>query len=168
MNPHLAQHTRLSKPQTPAATHQTATLMRRLSAAFYEAALVFGIYFVPAYLFLSITQTRIDDTVRGGPRLWAFQAFIFIVFAVYFGWSWSQGRRTLPQKTWGLRILLRNGRPLTQRQAVLRYALAWCSLLAGFLGFFYALFDKDRAFLHDRLLGTRIYLDETGAAYGAR
>ena len=146
---------------------QCAPLMRRLSAAFYEAALVFGIYFVPAYLYLSVTQTRINDTVQGGPRLWGFQAFIFIVFAVYFGWSWSQGRRTLPQKTWGLRVLMQNGQPLTQSRAVLRYTLAWVSLGCGLLGFFYALVDKDKAFLHDRLLGTRIYIDETGAAYGA-
>jgi uncharacterized RDD family membrane protein YckC len=149
-------------------TVQIAPLMRRLSAALYESALVFGIYFVPAYLYLSVSQTRLSDTIQGGPRLWAFQAFIFIVFAVYFGWSWSQGRRTLPQKTWGVRVMMKDGTPLTQARAVLRYTLAWFSLGCGLLGFFYALVDKDKAFLHDRLLGTRIVIDETGAAYGAR
>jgi uncharacterized RDD family membrane protein YckC len=145
-----------------------ASLMRRLSAALYESALVFGIYFVPAYLYLSITHTKFEETIKGGPRLWAFQLFVFIVFAVYFGWSWSQGRRTLPQKTWGLRVLMQNGAPVSQTRAVLRYTLAWVSLGCGFMGFFYAWLDKDRAFLHDRLLGTRIFIDETGAAYGAR
>jgi uncharacterized RDD family membrane protein YckC len=146
--------------------YQNAPLMRRLSAALYEAALVFGIYFVPAYLYLSISQTRIDDTIKGGPRLWGFQLFIFLVFAIYFGWSWSQGRRTLPQKTWGVRIMMANGDTLSQGRAALRYALAWISLLCGFLGFFYAFFDKEQAFLHDRILNTRIVIDETGAAYG--
>jgi uncharacterized RDD family membrane protein YckC len=146
--------------------YQRATLMRCLSAAFYEAALVFGIYFVPAYLYLSISQTRIEDTIKGGPRLWGFQLFIFIIFAVYFAWSWSLGRRTLPQKTWGIRIMMANGQPLSQARAALRYTLAWVSLLCVFLGFFYALIDKERVFLHDRLLNTRIVIDETGAAYG--
>jgi uncharacterized RDD family membrane protein YckC len=150
------------KPSQP----KPATLMRRLSAAFYEAALVFGIYFVPAYLYLSISQTRIEDTIHGGPRLWGFQLFIFLVFGVYFAWSWSQGRRTLPQKTWGLRIMRVNGQPLSQARAMARYTLAWVSLLCAFLGFFYAFFDSEQAFLHDRLLGTRIIIDETGAAYG--
>ena len=140
-----------------------APLFRRLSAAFYDAALSFGIFFVPAYFFLAITQSK--GVLEGG-RLWTFQGYIFIVFGVYFGWSWAQGRRTLPQKTWGLRILQRNGQPLSQWQAVARYTLAWASLLCGFLGFFYALIDKDRSFLHDRILGTHIVLDETGAAYG--
>ena len=152
---------------TPKVSPQKAPLMRCLSAAFYEAALVFGIYFVPAYLYLSISQTRIEDTVKGGPRLWGFQLFIFLVFAVYFAWSWSEGRRTLPQKTWGIRIMMVNGQRLSQSRAVLRYVLAWVSLMCGFLGFFYALVDKDRAFLHDRLLGTHIIIDTTGAAYGA-
>jgi uncharacterized RDD family membrane protein YckC len=147
-------------------TTPTASLMRRLSAAFYESALVFGIYFVPAYLYLSLSQTRLEDTIQGGPRLWGFQCFIFLVFGVYFAWSWSLGRRTLPQKTWGLRIMMADGTPLTQARAMARYSLAWLSMLCGFLGFFYALFDSEQAFLHDRLLGTRIFIDETGSAYG--
>jgi uncharacterized RDD family membrane protein YckC len=154
------------KVSTLAAKPPSASLMRRLSAAFYESALVFGIYFVPAYLYLSISQTRLEDTIHGGPRLWGFQFFLFLVFGVYFAWSWSQGRRTLPQKTWGLRVMMANGQQLTQTRALARYTLAWISLICGFLGFFYALFDSERAFLHDRLLGTRIIIDETGAAYG--
>lgn len=149
-----------SNPSPPA---NIAPLFRRLSAAFYEAALSFGIFFVPAYFFLAITQSK---GVLSGGMLLMFQGYVFIVFGVYFGWSWAQGRRTLPQKTWGLRIMQTNGQPLSQWQAVARYTLAWLSLSIAFLGFFYALIDKDRSFLHDRLLGTHIILDETVAAYG--
>jgi hypothetical protein len=62
---------------------------------------------------------------------------------------------------------MKDGTSVTQARAVMRYTLAWFSLSCGLLGFFYALVDKDKAFLHDRLLGTRIYIDGTGAAYGA-
>ena len=61
-----------------------------------------------------------------------------------------------------------DGTPLPQWLAFARYTLAWFSLIFVFLGFFYALLDKDRSFLHDRLLGTHIILDETGAAYGTQ
>jgi uncharacterized RDD family membrane protein YckC len=141
------------------------TLMRRLSAALYEAAMMFGIVFLPVYLYLSISNTRSEDLQQGGVRLWLYQLFVFIIFAVYFGWSWSQGRRTLAQKTWGLRVLNADGSNLSQQRAVLRYTLAWLSLLCGFMGFFYALLNAERTFLHDKLLGTRIVLDETNAAY---
>ncbi|MEN9911917.1 MAG: hypothetical protein RI956_361, partial [Pseudomonadota bacterium] len=51
---------------------------------------------------------------------------------------------------------------------VLRYILAWCSLLCGFMGFFYALLNKERLFLHDKILGTRIIFDETSASYNRK
>lgn len=144
------------------------TLFRRLSVAFYEAAMVFGIYFLPSYLYLSLSNTRFEDLQQGGLRAWLYQFFIFIVFAIYFGWSWSNGRRTLAQKTWGLRIVNLDGSNLSQNRAVLRYTLAWCSLLCGFTGFFYALLNKERLFLHDKILGTRIIFDETSASYNRK
>jgi uncharacterized RDD family membrane protein YckC len=141
------------------------TLLRRLSAAFYEATIVFGIYFITAYLYLAISHTEFKDLQQDFVRLWLYRSYVFIIFAIYFGWSWSQGRRTLAQKTWGLRILNKDGSLLSQRQAVLRYMLAWLSVIFAFTGFFYAFFNTEQIFLHDKLLGTRIVLDETGAAY---
>jgi uncharacterized RDD family membrane protein YckC len=157
--------TLMPQQPTPMSLILFPTLTRRLSAAFYESAMVFGIYFLPAYLYLSLSNTRFEDLQQGGLRTWLYQFFIFMVFAVYFGWSWSQGRRTLAQKTWGLRIVNVDGSALSQQRATLRYTLAWCSLLFGFAGFLYAFLNTERVFLHDKLLGTRIVLDETGAAY---
>jgi uncharacterized RDD family membrane protein YckC len=59
-------------------------------------------------------------------------------------------------KTWKLRLLGAGGARITLRQAMLRYACAWPSLLLGGIGIFYALLDRERQFLHDRLSGTRI------------
>ncbi len=144
------------------------TLFRRLSVAFYEVAMVFGIYFLPSYLYLSLSNTRFEDLQQGGLRAWLYQFFIFVVFAIYFGWSWSNGRRTLAQKTWGVRIVNLDGSDLSQNRAVLRYILAWCSLLCVFMGFFYALFNTERLFLHDKILDTRIIFDETNASYNRK
>ncbi len=52
------------------------------------------------------------------------QAFLFVVFGVYFVWFWSKGQ-TLAMKTWGIRIVDRFGRSLTQGRALLRYLLSW-------------------------------------------
>ncbi len=41
------------------------------------------------------------------------QAFLFVVFGVYFVWFWSKGQ-TLAMKTWGIRVVDRLGRPVTQ------------------------------------------------------
>jgi uncharacterized RDD family membrane protein YckC len=38
----------------------------------------------------------------------------------------------------------------------LRYVLAWPCLVYLGAGLFWAIFDRDRQFLHDRLAGTRL------------
>jgi uncharacterized RDD family membrane protein YckC len=106
---------------------------------------------------------------------------LFAAGALYFGWFWTAGRRTLPMKTWRLALVRRDGRPLDRRTALLRYAAAWIGpvlalgaylalrragaglgalavpvLALNFLG---AFVDPERAFLHDRIAGTRIVAD---------
>jgi len=41
-------------------------------------------------------------------------------------------------------------------QAVLRYLIAWPSVLFFGIGLLWAIFDKDHLFLHDRLAGTKV------------
>jgi uncharacterized RDD family membrane protein YckC len=59
-------------------------------------------------------------------------------------------------QTWKIKLVTANGMPLANRQIFLRYTLAWPSLLACGIGILWALVDRDRQFLHDRLAGTRL------------
>jgi uncharacterized RDD family membrane protein YckC len=59
-------------------------------------------------------------------------------------------------KTWRIRLVQANGDTLTFKQAVLRFFLALLGLLLAGAGFWWALVDRDRQFLHDRLAGTRL------------
>ena len=88
-----------------------------------------------------------------------FRLYIFVVAGAYFTWFWSHGRRTLAMKTWRLHITDQRGGPLTPAQAFGRYCLAWL-MLTG-LGILWALFDREHLFMHDRLAGTRLVLDES-------
>jgi uncharacterized RDD family membrane protein YckC len=64
-------------------------------------------------------------------------------------------------QTWKLRLVsATSGGEVTLSQALLRYALSWFSLLFFGAGFLWAIFDRDRQFLHDRLAGTRIIFKE--------
>jgi len=62
-------------------------------------------------------------------------------------------------KTWRLRLISGEGRPLTPARALLRYLLCWPSLGFFGIGIFWALLDRDGQFLHDRIAGTRIIPD---------
>ena len=84
----------------------------------YEGMLLFAVVFVAGWLFSTLGQMR--DAMDSRRHL--LQAFLFVVFGVYFVWFWSKGQ-TLAMKTWGIRVVDRYGRPLTQGRALLRYLL---------------------------------------------
>ncbi len=95
-------------------------LMRRMACWLYEGMLLFGVVFISGWLFSTLGQVRdAMDTRR--PLL---QAFLFVVFGIYFTWFWTRGQ-TLAMKTWHIRVVDRFGRPLTQWRALLRYACSW-------------------------------------------
>ena len=117
----------------------------------YESLVVFAIAFLAGLAFYGATHDRFSWDTR-----LVFQLYLFLVLGAYFIACWSRGGRTLPMQTWKMRVVRRDNLPIGVRRAALRYALAWPSLLLFGLGVFWALFDRDRQFLHDRLAGTRI------------
>ena len=144
-----------------------ASLVRRVGALLYEGLLVVAIVFVASFLTLPLLSTghaRSPDTltVPALPERVALFCMLFAVLASYFAWSWSGGRRTLPMKTWRLKLVTRDGAPLTRAHAVKRLAFAIAGTAALGAGFLWALLDRDRRFLHDRLAGTKIVRDEGG------
>lgn len=88
------------------------------------------------------------------------QLYWLVLCGGYFVWQWRHGGRTLPMRTWRLRLVARDGGPLTLRHGIYRYLLAALGLALFGTGLLWALIDRERQFLHDRLAGTRIVKDE--------
>lgn len=136
-------------PET--APRECASLWPRFGAFVYDGVLLFGITFLASWVF-----TVLFGNATHGPLRIAYQSYLVAVAGVYFVYCWLRTGQTLAMKTWGLRVLQRSGRPLTLRLAVARYLIAVAGLFVLGLGFLWALVDRDRQFLHDRLLGTFI------------
>lgn len=101
-------------------------LWRRLACMLYEGLLLFGVVVFAGYLYSLATQQR--HALQGTTGL---QAFVFVVVGIYFTWFWAEGRQTLAMKTWRLRVMTRDGRPLTQPRAFARYLCSWLWCLPG-------------------------------------
>ncbi|WP_233258914.1 RDD family protein [Rubrivivax albus] len=99
---------------------------RRLACMLYEGLLLFGVVMITGYLYSSLTQQR--HALVGTAGL---QAFMFVVIGIYFTWFWAQGRQTLAMKTWQLRVMTRDGQPLSQARAFARYVASWLWFLPG-------------------------------------
>ncbi|MDO9479837.1 MAG: RDD family protein [Hydrogenophaga sp.] len=159
---------------------QAPPLLRRMACWLYEGMLMFGVVFIAGYLFSTLTQTRnaLDNRHLQ-------QAFLFVVFGIYFTWFWAKGQ-TLAMKTWHIRVVDAAGRSLTQGRALLRYVLSWLWFLPplaaagvyslgsgettvltmGWIAIWAILsrFHPQQQFLHDALAGTRLVHHKPPAA----
>lgn len=128
-----------------------APFLVRIAAMIYEALLVTAVVFVTALPFLYLV-----GNAETGWRHYVFQLYLLGILFAYFSAFWLRSGQTLAMKTWRIRLVNRNGGPITFKQAVLRFFLALFGLLLAGAGFWWALFDRDRQFLHDRIAGTRL------------
>jgi uncharacterized RDD family membrane protein YckC len=93
----------------------------------YEGILLFGVVFIAGYLFGTLSQTRNAMDNRN-----ALQAFLFVIFGIYFVWFWAKGQ-TLAMKTWNIRVVDREGKAISQQRALGRYVLSWIWFLPPLL-----------------------------------
>lgn len=128
-----------------------AGLGRRLASMLYEGLVVFAVLLI-GFLLPQILLSAYDLGMNNR-LMWL---HVLLLLMLYFVWFWMNGGQTLPMKTWKLRLSGANGQALRPLQAVLRYLAAWPSILFFGIGVLWAVFDKDRQFLHDRIAGTRI------------
>lgn len=132
-----------------------AGLLRRSLALVYEALLLAALLLAGSLPFVMLAH----GTQWGLARP-LFQLYLAALTGVYFTWQWRRGGRTLPMKTWRLRLVTRSGEPLEWRHALKRFLIALPGTLLLGAGFLWALVDREGLFLHDRLAGTKIVRDD--------
>lgn len=129
----------------------SASFLTRIAAMVYELLLVTAVLFVASLPFLYVF-----GNAETGWRHVAFQLYLTGVLFAYFSAFWTRSGQTLAMKTWRIRLVDQQGGGVTLKQSALRFALALAGLLLAGMGFWWALFDRDRQFLHDRIAGTRL------------
>ncbi|MFT4172674.1 MAG: RDD family protein [Rhodocyclaceae bacterium] len=152
----IATSTAATDNPSPRAQVELASLRRRLAAMLYEGLPAFGVLAVGGLAPLTALGVLMHITPPG----WFLWLYTFALMGVYFVLAWRIGAQTLAMQTWSLRLVdAVSGKPPTQRQLILRYVLAWPSLLFILSGvgiLWTAFVDRDRQFMHDRLAGTCI------------
>ena len=143
-----------------------------MAAWLYEGVLMFGVVVLPGLIFGVLTNTRHALDNRH-----ALMAFLFIVLGSYFVYFWTRGQ-TLAMKTWHIRVVDRQGQPISAAAALRRYLLGWIwflpplaamspfplsggevtVLMLGWVAIWALLsrFQPQRQFWHDIWAGTRL------------
>ena len=170
-----------------------AGIARRLAASLYEILLLGALAVAIGLILLPLLGADAGHAGGApalpgpGARAVSF-ACLFAAFGAYCIWLWSGGRRTLPMRTWGLALVTTAGAAVSLERAAMRYVAGWIGpacAIAGYLvlrpyghrlwalallavNYAWALIDRDRRFLHDRLAGTRLVrADPAGRRTGA-
>lgn len=124
-----------------------------MGGALYEALAVIVLWMLAS----AIVTTFQDNATHGWARA-MLQEVAVVLIAAYFLWCWTHGGQTLAMKTWKIRVVTQEGYGLSLFQALKRFLLSALFLLLGGIGFWWALVDRERQFLHDRLAGTRLVI----------
>ena len=129
-------------------------LIKRLAAMLYDLILLFGMLLLAAtlvivpYSALSGAEVHLDGLVK-----FLFQLYLLAAWGLFFFYFWVHGGQTLGMRTWRLRLVRDDGRPLTLADAGRR--LLWSSLMPAPLGLLWVPFDKEGLAPHDHLSRTR-------------
>ena len=152
------------------------SILRRVAAIPYESLLLLALLLIASFPLAGLK----GYTLSGVPHF-IYQLYLLLITASYFGWLWTHGGQTLPMKTWRFKVMNRSGAPLTIANALKRFFVAMVFFgpsAAGLVLLFFparvnltitmwmflpmvatiwwAKFDPERQFLHDRLSGTML------------
>lgn len=154
---------------------QSAGLIRRLLAGFYDSLLVIALWFLGTTLLLPFTGGEGIPAEHPGYLL-----YLIAITGLFFYWFWSRNGQTLGMQAWRVRITRTDGQAPGHSAIMLRTALLLGLILATLYGLtlltlesipdwfaipllipmaasmLWVLIDPRGRSLHDRLSGTRV------------
>ncbi|GAB2792649.1 RDD family protein [Halomonas shantousis] len=131
-------------------------LLRRLGAVLYDFLIVVALWMLVGFIGVALNHGEANES----PLL---HSALFIVTFVFFAFFWMRSGMTLGMQAWRLRVQSVNGHPLTLPQCLVRFMVAWVSLLVFGLGYLWVLFDSERRSWHDIASDTRVVVLPKGA-----
>lgn len=125
-----------------------AGLGRRLGAMLYDGFLVTAIWIavtvVHMVFFRYVLGQQPEEIGTTASDIWSLRLLLVVFVTLFFVFSWRRGGMTLGMQAWRLRVQTLDGCSLSLKQALIRCAVAWLSLLAFGLGYLWVVVDSER------------------------
>jgi len=137
-----------------------AGLARRLGGMLYDGFLVAAIWIALTVLHVAFVRYGLgmgaEEVGADTAQRLTLQLLLLVGAYVFFAFFWTRSGMTLGMQAWRLRVQTRDGHSITLAQSLVRYLVAWLSLAAFGLGYFWVLFDSERRSWPDLVSGTRV------------
>ncbi|MCW4454260.1 RDD family protein [Flavobacterium sp. MXW15] len=144
----------------PAPKKNRPLLLWRLLALLYDLWPALALWMLVASLFVAgytLAGHGARENIAPFSALqWLLWLCCWAITGLYATVSWRRGGQTLGMRPWRLRLTGTGDGAPSWAALWKRYLMGTLSLLCGGLGFWWALFDRERLTLHDRLSRTRL------------
>jgi uncharacterized RDD family membrane protein YckC len=128
--------------------------LHRLTVILYDLLLLIAVLFVATALVLPLNAGKAFTGHQ-----YFFPLYLLIVSFFFYAWFWTHGGQTLGLRAWKIKVLSLDKKPISWKQALLRYAAAFLSWAFFGLGFLWILIDKNKRSWHDHLSKTALFFD---------
>jgi uncharacterized RDD family membrane protein YckC len=128
--------------------------LRRLTVILYDLLLLLAVLFVATALLLPLNAGKAFTAQQ-----FFFPLYLLLVSFLFYAWFWTHGGQTLGLRAWKIRVLTLDRKPISWKQALLRFMAAIVSWGFCGLGFLWILIDKNQCSWHDHLSKTALFFD---------
>ena len=141
---------------------QKAGFFSRFIALFIDGIAISILAFIVIFVFGGIAgltaRSNSDIMALIGGTLMLLMMVIMLLFQfLYYGYFWSKNGQSIGKKLVGVKVVSKDGQPLSFLKAGLRGSVGyWISSLVFSLGFIWAAFDANGETWHDKIFGTRV------------
>lgn len=126
----------------------------------YDLLLLIAVLFVATALLLPLNAGEAFTA-----RQIFFPLYLLLVSFFFYAWFWTHGGQTLGLRAWKIKVLTLDRKPISWKQALLRFIGAILSWGFFGLGFLWILVDKNQRSWHDHLSKTALFFDNRDTHY---
>ena len=130
---------------------------RRLAAIGYDSILLLAVLFAATAIILPFNSGEaLSDW-----QIILYRIYLLVVSFLFYGWFWTHGGQTLGLRAWKIKILtLNHHKPISWKQALVRFSFALVSWAVFGLGFLWILVNKNKLAWHDSLSQSGLFFDQ--------
>jgi uncharacterized RDD family membrane protein YckC len=145
-----------TNPSTGAATPAGVGFGRRFAALLYDSFLLLALLMIYTGVSIVFTPGHVAVTQEFGAWWYVYRAGELAVIGGYYLLNWIHSGQTLGMRAWRIKVVQDDGRPMTTRAGLLRFAFGFIAWPPAALGVLWLYFDTYHAAIHDRLSKTRV------------
>jgi len=136
-------------------TYESASLLRRLGALFYDTLCCIALAMLATALWLPFTEGL---AISEGNII--YRLYLLIILFIFFTGFWTHGGQTLGMKAWRIKVVDQHNtqQQITFKQATRRFFAAIPALLFAGIGLWWMLFNQQHRAWQDFASGTRVVL----------